>query len=257
MKKVFSFWLCFGALLLLVGDLQASEWSRFEKILERGIFGKEPPPPPPPPPEEVEPPPPVEWKQNYKVTAVMANKSTGEIKVSFKNVVNNTHFRLRVGEKEDEENFKLVRVDKSGEIEVEKDGSTEVLEINKSVAKPVTAKKEAPKPISVARNPGKPPPNSRFGSSRYRKGPPSGTTVHNSKGQPVPTGPEIESHLRAYQEEIIRKGLPQLPGVSITPDAAVRLQAEGHLRAGNEPQPGESEAPSIRPGNPRGSQFRR
>jgi len=196
----------------------AEDWTRYENILKRAPFGAEPVIDNSPPPINVAPPPPPpNWKKDYVVTTFMSDEK--KTKVGFKNVVKNTTFILSLGETEEEDGLKLVRVDTSDKaavlIEVQKDGVTEDLEVERRGAKPVSAGQKVP--------------STKDSRSRLLgpSGRPTGRSFSMNKGKPQNVnGAELENSLRKYNEQIIRDGLPPLP-IPLTPDQQNRLSADG------------------------------
>ncbi|MFO1491613.1 MAG: hypothetical protein U1F77_12660 [Kiritimatiellia bacterium] len=217
------------------------DFTRYEVILQKQLFGK-------PPPEVVASPAPVappgpSWITEYRM-AMLVDEGNGQGRAGLINIKDNSSIILSVGG--EQSGIKLVSVDIPLESAVfEKGTDKQTIKMNSGSAIPV-ASGQPPSAMGassrMSMGPGR-----RFGSGRMTPPPPPAAA---QPVQPRLTGEQLEAHLKEYQMEVLRKGMPPLP-VPLTPEMDAQLVSEGVLPAmdanGNVAAPA---APAATPGAP-------
>ena len=144
---------------------------------------------------------------------------------------NNKSIFLTVGE-EGEDGLKVVSANYATEEAVlQKGGETATVKIQAGPAAPGPAAPGGRPPGMM----GGPPQSMSFLDRRrqrdeIRQGPPPAAAAPQVMPQPKLSGEALEQHLRNYQMEVIRQGMPPLP-VPLTPEMDSQLVKEGVLPA--------------------------
>jgi hypothetical protein len=207
--------------MLVLGAAQ-SGFDRYQVIIDKAPFGT---PPAPVKPPAVRPPATgPSWVESYRMTMLMEDNQ-GRPRIGLMQLKEKKNFTLRPDQ--DIDGIVLISVNYEEESAVIARNGDE-----KSITMQTTALVSAPKPRgSIGR------PSSSSARSKYlarkaeNKPPPKPPVMKQSKY----TGAELEKHLRDYQMEVLRKGLPPLP-VPLTPEMDNQLVGEGVLtpQAGQE-----------------------
>ena len=159
------------------------------------------------------------FAKNLRVSAML--ESPSGVRVGFINTQNNKDFSLMVGE-QNEEGIELVSADfKDEEALLRKDGVTAVVKLQPGESKPAAPAAGAPPPMRMMS------PDARLSYSARR------LARQQLMTKPPPTaltGEKLEQHLRDYQMQVIREGLPALP-IPLTPEMDAQLVREGVLPA--------------------------
>lgn len=192
------------------GEIPA--FDRYQVILDRKPFGE-----PPPPESLVRPVPPSEsFAKNLRLCALLEVEDGG-IRVGLVNLQSNQNFFLGVGDVE--EGIELVSADYDDEEAVLRKGSEmAVIKLQSGDIQPLTqAQHEARVKELQSRRP-------TYAERRRAR--------EAARRKPVEppkyTGEELEKHLKEYQMEVIRQGLPPLP-IPLTPEMDQQLVDEGVL----------------------------
>lgn len=210
-----------GLLLLAMvgaaaGAAPPPDFERYRVILDRKPFGVAPPPaavvPPPLTAEQ-------SFARTLRMSAILENED-GSVRVGLIDAQGNRSFFLSVGESED--GIELVSADyKNEEAVLRKGGEMVVLKLASGDIQPLTAEQQQARltqqqvqRLSYAER--------RQERERQRQQPPP------PPPEPIYTGEALEKHLREYQMEVIRQGLPPLP-IPLTPEMDAQLVAEGLL----------------------------
>jgi hypothetical protein len=215
-------------LLLPLGLLGAQvpvDESRYQVILDRAMFGRPVPAAPaaPPPTRAAAVVP--SWAQDFRVTMMTLEEDTKQVRVGLQNVKDNSGFLLLLGDK-NTAGYELVRADfNRGEATVAWNGDAKVFTLETG---PVSS--------PVANEPGDQGNMVRSvsaRSTRSRTAPQPVPVRVVAEPTPVPesafqTQEELDAHLKNYQMEVLRQGLPPLP-VPLTPEMDQQLVNEGVL----------------------------
>ncbi len=203
---------------LVIGQARASVpgFDRYRSILERKPFGD----PPPQPVEERSTavlPPAESFARHIRLSAVYETQE-GDVRVGLVNNQNNDNFFLSVGESH--EGIELVSASFADEEAVLRRGSEmAVVKLTESAAQPLTREQQEQRTRSRQ--------TSYADRRRARQ-----EALERRRAEPPPeprlTGEELEEHLRNYQMDVIRQGLPPLP-IPLTPEMDQQLVDEGVL----------------------------
>ncbi|RKX31928.1 MAG: hypothetical protein DRP22_03000, partial [Verrucomicrobia bacterium] len=184
-------------------------FDRYRIILERKPFGA------PPPPESPRPISPAEsFARNLRLSALLEVEGGG-IKVGLVDKKTGKSFFLTEGETV--EGIELVSASFDDEEAVLRKGNEmAVIKLESGEIRPLSPEEQRQRLIRTRRM-----------SYRERR---RQREERRSKPPPRPkyTGEELERHLREYQMECIRQGLPPLP-IPLTPEMDAQLVAEGVL----------------------------
>ena len=146
----------------------------------------------------------------------------GGIKVGLIDTQSNKNFFLGVGDIE--EGIELVSADYDGEEAVLRKGpEMAVIKLQSGEIKPLTPAEQQARMSAPAGQPG-----SRRMSYAERRLARQKQREQEPPPQPKYTGEELEQHLKDYQMEVIRQGLPPLP-IPLTPEMDQQLVNEGVL----------------------------
>ena len=196
------------------------DFSHYEVILQKQIFGK-PPPEPVAAPVAATPPGP-SWITDYRL-AMLVDEGAGHVRAGLVHLRDNSTVSLSINEKHETTGIQLLSADiTQGSAVFIKGSDKQPITMAAVGAVPVAA---APAPAAT---PGRFPmggPGRRFGGSGRSMPPPP------APAQPVEpklTGAALEAHLQEYQKEVLRKGMPPLP-VALTPENDAQLVQEGVL----------------------------
>lgn len=216
MKSIFNMtWIVL--LVAVSASARVPEFDRYRVILDRKPFGD-------PPPEPVVPrqPPtisPAESFARHIRLSALYETTEGDIRVGLVNTQERDHFFLAVGESHN--GIELVSASFADEEAVLRRGSEMVIvKIADREVQPITreqheARTRTPQPTSYADR------------RRARQ-----EALERRRAEPPPeprlTGQELEEHLKNYQMEVIRQGLPPLP-IPLTPEMDQQLVEEGVL----------------------------
>lgn len=199
------------------------DFSRYQVILARKPFGKPPPPPSPPPKRPVPAPPP--FVKDLRMCAI--TDSDLGIRVGFVNIRSKPpkYYFLYIGESED--GIEVVDADYDMECALLRKGAEEhwIYLDGKSGGPP-----QSPAASAKARPAGITGRQRQSYAERLRKR--RAALVERRRQalerKPKFTGKELEEHLKNYQMEVIRKGMPPLP-IPLTREMDDQLVAEGVL----------------------------
>lgn len=188
-------------------------FDRYQVIIDRKPFGA-PPPIPEQKPTATVIPPEQSFARAMRLSMIVKDNETGEIKVGIVDDAAKTSLTLRVGE--EDQGVELVSADYEAEEAVLRKGAEmAIVKLGAGAIKPL------------------PPSKSRTDTSR--RGPPRMPT-RTAKApekpaapvQPRYTGEELRKHLQDYNVEVIKQGLPPLP-IQLTPAQDAQLVREGVL----------------------------
>ena len=209
--------------LLLAAALPSpalQDFSHYEVILQKQIFGK-PPPEPVAAPVAATPPGP-SWITDYRL-AMLVDEGAGQVRAGLVHLRDNSTVSLGINEKHESTGIQLLSADIA-------QGSA--LFIKGTDKQPITMAAVGAIPVASApapaATPGRMPqggPGRRFGSGRTMPPPPAPP----QPVEPKLTGAALEAHLQEYQKEVLRKGMPPLP-VALTPENDAQLVHEGVLQ---------------------------
>lgn len=193
-------------------------FSRYQVILDKSPFGK----PPPPPPPRTEPPKPVQtgpsWVESYRMNMLMIDDDE-QPRIGLMDVKKNISFTLGLND-DPIEGIRLKSIDYGQQsAQIEKSGDVKTIKMQETAAAP------------VAKTPAKPPTRTATSSIREKYLQRRAEMQKKNKQparEPKYTGKELEQHLRDYQMEVLRNGLPPLP-VPLTPEMDAKLVEEGVL----------------------------
>ncbi len=204
--------------LVLHSDAAVPSLDRYRVILERKPFGD-------PPPESIEPSPSTitadeSFTRHIRVSA-MLEMEDGSVRVGIVDVQNNDNYFLAVGETRN--GLELVSADYENEEAVLKKGlemavvklkagEVQIIQPHEQSARLREARDRRPTTYEERR---------RARAERMQ-------SDQRDPPQPVYSGEELERHLRDYQMEVIRQGLPPLP-IPLTEDMDRQLVEEGVL----------------------------
>lgn len=208
-------------ILLAIGLTISASWAatpsfdRYRIILDRKPFGDPPPEPTRPPPTVVSP------EQSFARTirlSALYEVEGGQLRVGLVNTRNNDSFFLSVGESYD--GIELVSASFEDEEAVLRSGSEmAVIKLKDGVVEPITQQQHQER--TRARQ------TSYEERRRARQ-----EALERRRAEPPPeprlTGAELEQHLKEYQMEVIRQGLPPLP-IPLTEEMDRQLVEEGVL----------------------------
>lgn len=195
-----------------VGELPA----RYQNILEKKIFGSKPAIVRPDPSRNVAPTPLRSWAEDWRLV-MLVEEDDGTIRAGLVNVKDQSMAIMNIGEQDPDTGISLVEAsykDESGTFS--QNGQRATLNVPLT---PLAAPVAAPRTRS-----------SRSRHSSFRR---SSSPVPTPRAAPQPiqpryTGAELDKHLKDYQMEVIRKGLPPLP-VPLTKEMDKQLVKEGVL----------------------------
>lgn len=230
-------------LLVLAAALPSpalQDFSHYEVILQKQIFGK-PPPDPVAKPAEVIPPGP-SWISDYRL-AMLVDEGGGQVRAGLVHLRDNSTVSLGINETHKDTGIQLLSADIS---------QSSAVFIKGADKQPITMAAAGAIPVATAPAPAATPgrfpmggPGRRFGSGRSMPPPPA-------PAQPVEpklTGAALEAHLQEYQKEVLRKGMPPLP-VALTPENDAQMVQEGVLPPISVDADGNVVTPVAPPGGP-------
>jgi hypothetical protein len=194
------------------------DFSHYEVILQKQIFGK-PPPEPVATPVAATPPGP-SWITDYRL-AMLVDEGGGQVRAGLVHLRDNSTVSLGLNETHKDTGIQLLSADIA---------QSSAVFIKGADKQPITMAAAGAIPVAAApaANPSRLPqagPGRRFGGSGRSMPPPP------APAQPVEpklTGAALEAHLQEYQKEVLRKGMPPLP-VALTPENDAQLVQEGVL----------------------------
>lgn len=195
--------------VLVVG---AQDFSRYQIILDRKPFGAPPPEAPPPPPSPSE-----SFARHLRMSALLETDD-GEVRIGLINLQNNKNFFLTVGQSEDD--IELVSASYENEEAVIRKGSEmAVIKLQSGEIQPLSPAEQQARLTA---------PQVQRMSYAERRALRQQQRQQEPPPEPKYKGEELERHLREYQMEVIRQGLPPLP-IPLTPEMDAQLVAEGVL----------------------------
>ncbi|MFH0953181.1 MAG: hypothetical protein V1873_02505 [Verrucomicrobiota bacterium] len=197
-------------------------FERYQVILDRKPFGE--PPPQPVVPSTIAPE--QSFARNIRMSALLESND-GEIRIGLIDLQSNQNFFLGVGDVEN--GVELVSADYEKEEAVIKKGDEMALiKLQSGDIQPLTPEQQREQmnqpPPSSSRRPSYA--ERRLARQQQRQQTPPAPQA--PPPQPKYTGEELEKHLRDYQMEVIRQGLPPLP-IPLTPEMDQQLVTEGVL----------------------------
>ena len=191
-------------------------FSRYQIILDKAPFGKPPPPPKAKPPPVVQKPTGPSWVESYRMTMLMVDDDE-QPRIGLVNVKDNYSFTLGIAD-DPIDGIRLKSVDyQKQSATVDKGGDVQDISMQELAAIPpaTPAKKPATSGTSV---------RDKYLARRKEMEKKRQVAMKEPKFQ----GAELEQHLKDYQMEVLRKGLPPLP-VPLTPEMDNQLVEEGVL----------------------------
>lgn len=216
MRKCLHWTVVLGLWSALSAAANPADFSRYQLVLDRKPFGEAPPvdlAQPPLVPSE-------SFARNLRMSALLETDDGG-VRIGLINQQNNNSFFLTVGESED--GIELVSASYEDEEAVVRKGSEmAVIKLQSGEIQPLNAAEQqarlsAPQARRMSYN------ERRAARQKQRQ---------EEQQQPPPEpkykGEELERHLRDYQMEVIRQGLPPLP-IPLTPEMDDQLVSEGVL----------------------------
>ncbi len=205
-----------GLLLLAAGmawgDAPVS-FERYQVILDRKPFGTAPVEPEPPPvvisPEQ-------SFARTIRMSALV-EQDDGTLQVGLFDSATGKSFFLTEGQSEFD--IELVVADyETEEATIRKGSEMAVIKLSGGTVQPLTQQQQQER-LNAPRSQRMSYAERRAERERQRQEPPP---------QPKYTGDELEKHLKEYQMEVIRQGLPPLP-IPLTPEMDDQLVSEGVL----------------------------
>ncbi|MFH0909668.1 MAG: hypothetical protein V1929_12990 [bacterium] len=192
-------------------------FERYQVILDRKPFGDLPLP------VMTDPyaPPPISFAQGLRLSMIIEDDTTGEMRVGFVDTRSNKSYTLGVGESQD--GIELVSASwdneeailrQGGEMALIKLQSGTVESINPADQAARIQQAQTTRPSYAERR--------RLRQQQMQK------EVEKLNEKPKYTGDELAKHLYEYQMEVIRQGLPPLP-IPLTPEQDAQLVTEGLL----------------------------
>jgi len=183
-----------------------------------------------------------DWSKDYRISMLIEN-SDQSITLGLVNLRSNSGVTLTEGEEDPVEGIKFVSAEyKKGEATLEKGGEQKTIGSDDNQPSPVVAPSAKNKNASTG-NVTKPTVTTSATSSyaerrlerQKRLAELRQKQEERVNQAPKYTGEELENHLKEYQMEVIRRGLPPLP-VEVTPEMERQLQNEGVLPGPPAPQ---------------------
>lgn len=192
------------------------DFSRYAIILERKPFGEPPPEPPPPPPPPINPA--DSFAANIRLSALIDTEDGG-IRVGLIDQKSNQSFFLGVGDIE--EGIELVSASYEDEEAVLRRGEEmAVIKLQSGEVKPLTPQEQQERLNRAS--------SKRLSYAERRAARMAARAKPKEPIKPKYSGEELERHLREYQMEVIRQGLPPLP-IPLTEEMDAQLVSEGVL----------------------------
>lgn len=208
-KRALVMSVLFVLTVLVVG---AQDFSRYQIILDRKPFGAPPPEAPPPAPSPSE-----SFARHLRMSALLETDD-GEVRIGLINLQNNKNFFLTVGQSEDD--IELVSASYENEEAVIRKGSEmAVIKLQSGEIQPLSPAEQQARLTA---------PQVQRMSYAERRALRQQQRQQEPPPEPKYKGEELERHLREYQMEVIRQGLPPLP-IPLTPEMDAQLVAEGVL----------------------------
>ena len=213
-----------GSMLLLIGMLvcivaaNTHDFQRYQVILDRKPFGEAPPDPTPTPP------PPLKASESFARSlrlCALLELDDGSIRVGL--VDNTTKKDFFLSEGEIVEGIELVSASYEEEEAVLRKGSEmAVIQLQSGEIQPLTQtqQKERLKRTESRRM--------SYAERRKARDERRRARREAAEAQPKLTGQELEKHLKDYQMDVIRQGMPPLP-IPLTQEMDDQLVAEGVL----------------------------
>ena len=196
------------------------DFSHYEVILQKQIFGKPPPEPVVKTEQIVNAGP--SWITDYRL-AMLVDEGGGQVRAGLVHLRDNSTVSLGLNETHTNTGIQLLSADIA---------QSSAVFIKGAAKQPITMAAAGAIPVAAAPAPAATPsrfpqggPGRRFGSGRAMPPPPAPA----QPVQPKLTGAALEAHLQEYQKEVLRKGMPPLP-VALTPENDAQLVQEGVLQ---------------------------
>lgn len=197
---------------LLIASAVHADFGRYQIILDRKPFGVPPPEAPPPPPSPSE-----SFARHLRMSALLETDDGG-VRIGLINLQNNRSFFLTVGQIEDD--IELISASYENEEAVIRKGSEmAVIKLQSGEIQPLSPAEQQARLNA---------PEVRRMSYAERRAARQQQRQQEPPPEPKYKGEELERHLREYQMEVIRQGLPPLP-IPLTPEMDAQLVAEGVL----------------------------
>ena len=190
----------------------------YQVILDRKPFGA--PPDPSSMPEKV-----VPVSESFAAQMVLSGiyeLDDGNLRVAVVDNKDKSYFTLMVGEK-NESGIELIDVDyEKGEAVLKKAEEVVVLNMNGTAGTQVLSSSERQERVKQAEE-------RRLSYAERRRQRQLERQKPVEIPKPIYTGEELQKHFQEYQMEVIREGMPPLPGVQLTQDQDDQLVEEGIL----------------------------
>ncbi len=201
-------------LIGLTAGADSPDFARYQVILDRKPFGTAPPPEDmsnkPIPLSE-------SFAKNLRMSALLEVEGGG-VRIGLIDTQSGKNFFLGIGESE--EGIELISASyKDEEAVIRKGAEMAVLKLQSGEFQPLN-----PAQQQARLNAPQPPP----GTYAERRAARMQQRQPEPPAEPVYKGAELEKHLRDYQMEVIRQGLPPLP-IPLTPEMDKQLVDEGVL----------------------------
>lgn len=193
-------------------------FERYQIILDRKPFGDLPLPVSTNPNE----PPPVSFAQGLRLSMIIEDDSTGDMRVGFVDGQNqNKSYTLGVGESQD--GIELVSASwENEEAILRKGGEMALIKLQSGTVESINPADQASR-IQQAQTT-----RPSYAERRRLRQQQMQIEQEQLTAKPKYTGDELAKHLYEYQMEVIRQGLPPLP-IPLTPEQDSQLVTEGVL----------------------------
>ena len=212
------------SLIYVAGVLAAASafadvgFERYQIILDRKPFGDLPLPVTTDPNA----PPPVSFAQGLRLSMIIEDDTTGEMKVGFVDTRSNKSYTLAVGESQD--GIELVSASWDNEEAIlRQGGEMALIKLQSGTVESINPADQAARLQQAAQTT-----RPSYAERRRIRQQQMQQEVEKLNEKPKYTGDELAKHLYEYQMEVIRQGLPPLP-IPLTPEQDAQLVTEGVL----------------------------
>ena len=204
---------------ILVGAAAYADvgFERYQIILDRKPFGDLPLPVTTDPNA----PPPISFAQGLRLSMIIEDDSTGEMRVGFVDTRSNKSYTLGVGESQD--GIELVSASWDNEEAIlRQGGEMALIKLQSGTVESINPADQAAR-IQQAQTT-----RPSYAERRRLRQQQMQQEIEKAKEPPKYSGDELAKHLYEYQMEVIRQGLPPLP-IPLTPEQDAQLVTEGVL----------------------------
>jgi DNA segregation ATPase FtsK/SpoIIIE-like protein len=193
------------------------DFSRYQIILDRKPFGELPIA------AQIDPnaPPPVSFAQGLRLSMIIEEDDTGDMRVGFVDTRSNKSYTLGVGESQDGIRLESASWENEEAI-LSQGGEMALIKLQSGEVQTITGR-DAQNRIDQAAST-----RPSYAERRKMRQQQMQQEAAALNQQPKYTGDELAKHLYEYQMEVIRQGLPPLP-IPLTPEQDQQLVTEGVL----------------------------